>query len=96
MKNKEFVETLAAKCNLQKKEAGAIVEAFWDIVVTTITKGDEVVSPFGKFFLHKKAAGTARNPRTGEVVKTAAKIVPKFRPNKALKEAVQGKPKAKK
>jgi len=88
MKSKEFVEQLAARCGLQKKEAEIIVDKVWELIVETVHKGDEVVTPYGKFFLHKKEAGTARNPRTGETVTTAAKMVVKFRPNKAFKDAV--------
>jgi len=36
-----------------------------------------------------KAAGTARNPRTGESVQVPAKRVPKFRAAKGLKDTVK-------
>ena len=53
-------------------------------------KGGEVsVAGFGIFSVKGRAARTARNPKTGETVKVAAKKVPKFRPAKALKDAVE-------
>jgi DNA-binding protein HU-beta len=35
-----------------------------------------------------RAARTGRNPRTGEAIKIKKAKVPKFRPGKALKDAV--------
>ncbi|CFU83398.1 DNA-binding protein Hu-beta [Bordetella pertussis] len=35
-----------------------------------------------------RAARTGRNPRTGETIKIKKAKVPKFRPGKALKDAV--------
>ena len=35
-----------------------------------------------------RAARTGRNPRTGEEIKIAASKVPKFKPGKALKDAL--------
>ena len=43
---------------------------------------------FGTFAVGKRAARTGRNPRTGEAIKIKAAKVPKFRPGKALKDAV--------
>jgi len=90
MKNKEFIEILAAKHDLQKKQAEAIVETFWETILTTIKKGDEVALNYGKFILQKKPAREARNPITGATVKVPAKIVPKFRPNKKFKDEAMG------
>ncbi|KKS88735.1 MAG: Histone family protein DNA-binding protein [Parcubacteria group bacterium GW2011_GWC1_43_11b] len=73
-------------------KAGA--EKAVDIVIGTITntlkKGDEVsIAGLGIFSAKTRAARTARNPRTGEAVSVPAMKVPKFRPAKALKEAVR-------
>jgi len=43
---------------------------------------------FGTFSVGKRAARTGRNPRTGDEIKIKAAKVPKFRPGKALKDAV--------
>ena len=43
---------------------------------------------FGTFAVTKRAARTGRNPRTGDAIKIKAAKVPKFRPGKALKDAL--------
>ncbi|MEA1929583.1 MAG: HU family DNA-binding protein [Patescibacteria group bacterium] len=65
-----------------------------DTVVSSIIqtlKGDGEVSiaGLGIFSTRKRAARTARNPRTGEPIQVQAMRVPKFRPAKALKDAVK-------
>jgi len=65
-----------------------------DTVVSSITdalkRGDEVsIAGLGIFSVKNRAARTARNPRTGESIQVPAMNVPKFRPAKALKDAVR-------
>ena len=43
---------------------------------------------FGTFTVTKRQARTGRNPRTKEAIKIKAAKVPKFRPGKALKDAL--------
>ena len=44
---------------------------------------------FGTFSVGKRAARSGRNPRTGAAIKIKAAKVPKFRPGKALKDALE-------
>jgi DNA-binding protein HU-beta len=72
-----------------KVQAESIVDTVFDSIVATLKKGEEVsVAGFGIFSAKVRAARTARNPRTGEMVKVAAMKVAKFRAAKALKDAV--------
>ena len=72
-----------------KVQAEQIVDTVFDSIVSTLKKGDEVsIAGFGIFSAKVRAARTARNPRTGEMVKVAAMKVAKFRAAKALKDAV--------
>jgi DNA-binding protein HU-beta len=43
---------------------------------------------FGTFAVGVRAARTGRNPRTGDEIKIKEAKVPKFRPGKALKDAL--------
>lgn len=43
---------------------------------------------FGTFAVSTRAARTGRNPRTGAEIKIKKAKVPKFRPGKALKDAL--------
>jgi DNA-binding protein HU-beta len=44
---------------------------------------------FGSFSVTKRAARTGRNPRTGAAIKIKAAKIPRFRPGKALKDAIK-------
>jgi DNA-binding protein HU-beta len=73
-----------------KADAERAVDMVFDSITSELKKGGEVsVAGFGIFASKKRAARTARNPRTGESVHVAAMNVPKFRASKALKDAVK-------
>ena len=73
-----------------KTSAEKAVDAIIENITKTLKKGDEVsIAGLGIFSSKVRAARTARNPRTGESVSVPAMRVPKFRPAKALKDAVK-------
>lgn len=73
-----------------KVQAEQIVDTILDSVISTLKKGEEVsIAGLGIFSVKKRAARSARNPRTGETIQVAAMNVPKFRAAKALKDAVK-------
>lgn len=73
-----------------KVQAEEVVEVIINSIVSSLKKEDEVsIAGLGIFSVKKRAARTARNPRTGETVQVAASNGVKFRPAKALKDAVK-------
>jgi DNA-binding protein HU-beta len=73
-----------------KAQAEQAVDGVIESIVGTLKKGGEVsIAGLGIFSVKKRAARTARNPRTGATVQVAAMNVPKFRAAKAFKEAVK-------
>ena len=77
------------KADLSKADAGRALDAFIDAVTTTLKDKDSVtLVGFGTFAVSERAARTGRNPRTGETIEIKEAIVPKFRPGKALRDAV--------
>ena len=89
MNKKELVEYIADKVDVTKADAERMLEAFMEAVTTTLKKKDSVVlTGFGTFSVSERAARTARNPRTGEMVNVAARTAPKFKAGKKLKDAV--------
>lgn len=73
-----------------KSSAELAVDTVVGSIVSTLKKGDEVsIAGLGIFSTKRRAARTARNPRTGEAVEVPAMNVPKFRAAKALKDAVR-------
>lgn len=90
MTKQELVEKIAAKEGMPKTKAEELINFIIDEITKAMVKGDEVVlTGFGKFIVSKRPAREGRNPKTGETVTIAAKTVPKFRPGKALKDAVK-------
>ena len=91
MANKaELVEKVAAKTNLTKKHVTATVEALFETIQETLSKGEKVqVIGFGTFEVRERAARKGRNPQTGKEIKIAASKVPGFKAGKALKDAVK-------
>ncbi|MBR3641683.1 MAG: HU family DNA-binding protein [Oscillibacter sp.] len=92
MNKAELIAAVAAKAEVSKKEAEAVVSAALDAITAALKKGDKVqLVGFGSFEVKTRAARTGRNPRTKEIVKVPASKVPAFKAGKALKEAVAKK-----
>lgn len=91
MKKPDLIEAVMNAAGLQtKKQAEAAVDALFDTIVKSLSKGEEVaVAGFGTFRVVKRAARAGINPKTGEKIQISAKTAPKFRAGKLLKEAVQ-------
>lgn len=89
MKKNDFAEELMKKTGIaSKKEAVAMVDAFLEVVVEAMGRGDDVAfTGFGTFRVAKRAARMGINPKTGEKIQIKASIKPKFRAGKILKEA---------
>lgn len=88
----DFIDRVASKAELTKREAGKAVDAFLDTVTESLRRGDSITfTGFGKFSTAHRAARMGVNPRNpGEKVHIAAATVPKFAAGSALKQAVKG------
>ena len=87
----DFIAQVAAQAGTDKTTAAAVIKAFEETVAATVKKGDSVVlTGFLKFEQGQRKAGTARNPQTGETVKTKAKKYPKVSAGTSLKKVVNG------
>jgi DNA-binding protein HU-beta len=86
----EFVDKVAAKSGLSKKDAGSAVDAVISSIEDSLRAGDEVsFTGFGKFHVANRGAREGRNPRTGETMTIAASRVPRFTAGSGLKKAVK-------
>ena len=89
MTKQEFVDAVADKAGLTKRDAGAAVDAALDVIERTLVAGDSITfTGFGKFHVTRRAARLGVNPRTGEHVQISAANVPKFSAGSQLKKAV--------
>jgi len=85
----ELIAHIAENAEISKAAAARALDATLSGVTQTLRKGDSVsLVGFGTFVVTKRAARTGRNPQTGDKIKIKAAKVPKFRPGKALREAV--------
>jgi DNA-binding protein HU-beta len=90
MNKAAIVEAVNSELNTTKAQAERVVDLIIDSIIDSLKKGEEVsIAGLGIFSVKDRAARTARNPRTGEVVQVPATRVPKFRAAKALKDAVK-------
>ena len=91
MNKTQFIEVVALKSGLKKKEAEAAVNAMTEAVVEALKAGDKVqLMGFGTFEVKERAEREGRNPKTGETIKIAASKAPAFSAGKGLKDAVNG------
>ena len=89
MNKTELIEHIAKHADISKAAATRALDAITGAVRTTLKKGGTVsLVGFGSFSVTKRPARTGRNPRTGAAIKIKSAKVPKFRPGKALKDAL--------
>jgi DNA-binding protein HU-beta len=87
----EFVDRVAQKSGLSRREASESVDAFLDSITDALRGGEEVAfTGFGKFSVQDRAARQGVNPRNPtERVHIPATKVPKFSAGSQLKTAVK-------
>lgn len=89
MNKSELIDAIAAQADMSKAAAARALDGAIEAVKGALQKGDAVtLVGFGTFHVGERAARTGRNPRTGKNIKIKAAKVPKFRPGKGLKDAV--------
>jgi DNA-binding protein HU-beta len=89
MNKSELVDFIAGEAEISKAAAGRALDAVTTAVKKTLKKGGTVtLVGFGTFSVGKRAARLGRNPQTGAEIKIKAAKVPKFKPGKGLKDAV--------
>lgn len=90
MTKSDFIDKLASKTGLSKKDAGAAVDAFIDVVTDALSSGEDVqFTGFGKFYVQARDAREGINPQTKAKIQIAATNVPKFSAGSGLKSAVR-------
>ncbi len=90
MNKNDFIDIVAEKSGLTKKDSKAALDAVLETITETLSKGDSVsFIGFGTFSTSTRAERTARVPVTGAEVKVPATKVAKFKVGKALKDAVK-------
>lgn len=89
MNKTELIEHIARHADISKAAATRALESTLGAVKKTLKDGGSVsLVGFGTFAVGKRVSRIGRNPRTGAEIKIEPAKVPKFRPGKALKDAL--------
>ncbi|MDR2647849.1 MAG: HU family DNA-binding protein [Oscillospiraceae bacterium] len=92
MNKQELVTAIASAQGIEKREAEKYLSATLDALTSALVAGEKIqLIGFGSFEVVDRPERTVRNPRTGEPIVSPAQKTPKFKPGKALKDAVTGK-----
>jgi nucleoid DNA-binding protein len=90
MNKAEFVDKLAKKGKITKKQATEAIELVFSIIGESLVAGDEIAFPgFGKFSVVVRKARTGTNLQTKQKMNIPETKVPKFTAAKALKESIK-------
>ncbi len=91
MTKQEFVDAVATRSGLSRREAAQAVDAVLETITDTLTKRDQIsFTGFGKFATSDRKARMGVNPRNpGEKVHIPAATVPKFTAGSSLKASVR-------
>ena len=91
MKRVDWIDKVAGKTGLTKKDSALAVTAALEVIEDALVNGEEVsLSGFGIFKVKERKARTARNPRTGEAVPVPPSRGVSFKPATRLKDLVKG------
>ena len=89
MNKNEFIDAVAAKSGLTKKDSKTALDAVFDTITEALANKDSVAFiGFGTFSTASREARTAKVPGTDRTVNVPATTVAKFKVGKALKEAI--------
>lgn len=86
---KELIASIAERVDVPKNHVDDVLTALATVMGEKLQAGDEIsLQNIGKFTVKERAAGVARNPRTGEAIEVPAKKVVKFKVSKPLADTL--------
>ena len=90
MNKTELIKGISEKSGLRIKDTENFLNSFIGTVTEAMSKGEDVVIiGFGTFSVAERAARTARNFRTNELIDVPASKTVKFKVGKGLKDSVK-------
>jgi len=93
MNKSELVSAIADRTGVDKGDVDATLQGLFEVVATTVAKGEEKISipGFISFAQGHRGARTGRNPQTNEPMEIAASKTVKVTPGAKLKAIAAGK-----
>ncbi len=93
MNKTDLINAVAEGAGLTKVAAEKAIKATLDAISNELKNGGTItLIGFGTFSVIERKARNGKNPQTGETIKIPAKKVAKFKPGKALQDAVNPAP----
>jgi len=90
MTKAELIAKVAREAKITKVAAARAIDSITENITKDLKKGGRItLTGLGTFSVANRKARTGRNPRTGQEIRIPATKTPKFKPGKALKEAVR-------
>jgi integration host factor subunit alpha len=89
MTKADLIENVYLKTGFSKKESAEIVELVFDLIKTTLEKGEKIkIAGFGNFVVKEKDSRRGRNPQTGDEIEISSRRILTFKPSQVLKGAI--------
>ncbi|MCC5921420.1 MAG: integration host factor subunit beta [Cyclobacteriaceae bacterium] len=90
MTKAEVISQIADKTGIDKSDVQTTVEAFFDVVKTSMADGENIyVRGFGSFVNKKRAKKIARNISKNTAIVIDEHFVPSFKPSKVFVEKIK-------
>lgn len=85
MTKADIVNEISKNTGIEKVAVQTVVEAFMDVIKSSIVDGTNVyLRGFGSFVVKQRAEKTARNISKNETIKIPAHNIPSFKPSKSF------------
>jgi DNA-binding protein HU-beta len=89
MNKAELIDAMASESGLTKSDAKKALDAFVNATSAALKSGDKIsLIGFGTFDISKRSERNGRNPKTGAVIKIAAKNSVRFKAGSDLSNSV--------
>lgn len=89
MNKPDLIRKIAEVTEMTRQDTSEFVDAFTEVVSEAMAAGEKVqLKGFGSFEVVERAEREGRNPQTGESLVIPARLSPKFKPSKTLKEYI--------
>ena len=89
MTKSDIIREVSEGTGLTKVEIEAVLDGFIKSISESLKRGERVdLRGFGSFIIKQRAARSARNPATREIVHLQERHIPAFKVSKILKEIV--------
>lgn len=89
MNKQNFVKRLSTNTGASQAQSKEFLDAFLDTVTEVLAEGEDITFVgFGKFSVVERAERVGRNPQTNEEILIPARLAPRFKAGKSLKDSV--------